>query len=138
MKSDSRGKRTPWHCFTEVAKRRCKAYFKTQQNEKKAEKNALKFAASTFGNQWKEVSEYVYTKNHQQCWDQRFPLLHSCTPSQRYKRWTEEEDSLLVAANNAYGGQWQLLSRHIPGRSGQQCRERFQKLRRTKEAHINS
>ncbi|GIL46864.1 hypothetical protein Vafri_3480 [Volvox africanus] len=39
--------------------------------------------------------------------------------------WTEEEDILLVEYQALYGNKWSLISKHIPGRNGQSCAQRW-------------
>lgn len=42
------------------------------------------------------------------------------------KSWTPEEDQLLLAAVSRLGAnKWSQIARHIPGRLGKQCRERW-------------
>lgn len=124
----AKGDRTPWRCFAEVAKNRVNQYFEKKGVKRKNEEAVIKYAASIFGSQWREISEFVYTKNIQQCSDKKIPLIHSRSNMTRYKRWTIHEDSVLLKAEKAYGGQWQLIARHIPGRTRQQCRERLKKI----------
>jgi Myb-like DNA-binding domain len=43
----------------------------------------------------------------------------------RKKRWTNEEDQILIAKARLYGRKWTLIAPHLPGRLQRQCRERF-------------
>ncbi|WFD00160.1 hypothetical protein MYAM1_002907 [Malassezia yamatoensis] len=43
----------------------------------------------------------------------------------RLGRWSSEEDAALRAAVAEYGCDWKRVEIHVPGRSGQQCRERW-------------
>ncbi|KAF9263614.1 hypothetical protein L218DRAFT_972983 [Marasmius fiardii PR-910] len=67
-----------------------------------------------------------------------------CTPSQCYGRyiryldpkidrteWTAEQDGKLRATVALYGYAWKEVSRFIPGRTNEQCRERFAVLNNT-------
>jgi hypothetical protein len=39
--------------------------------------------------------------------------------------WSEEEDGLLAHWQQVLGNKWADIARHIPGRSGQQCAQRW-------------
>jgi hypothetical protein len=46
-----------------------------------------------------------------------------------YTKWTPEEDDMLKASVDRYGsGAWETISKDIPGRSHQQCRQRWHRL----------
>lgn len=39
--------------------------------------------------------------------------------------WTEEEDEMLSRLQKQIGNRWSIIARHIPGRTGQQCAQRW-------------
>ena len=39
--------------------------------------------------------------------------------------WTAEEDAILREKRQLYGRKWAKIAKHLPGRQGKQCRERF-------------
>jgi len=56
-------------------------------------------------------------------------VIQQSSPQDNYKRkhkWTPEEDNLLKEAVFQFGSHnWDFISRHVPGRTGKQCRERW-------------
>lgn len=52
--------------------------------------------------------------------------VRKITGGTKKRKWTSEEDFLLMQAVNAYGvDNWNLVSQRIENRSGKQCRERW-------------
>jgi len=49
----------------------------------------------------------------------------SINPALRRGAWSPEEDALLKAAVDGYGQSWNQVSTCVPGRTNDQCRERF-------------
>eukprot|EP00963_Diacronema_lutheri_P005508 scaffold431_cov334-Pavlova_lutheri.AAC.23 len=39
--------------------------------------------------------------------------------------WTEEEDEILSRMQKKFGNRWSIVAKHIPGRNGQQCAQRW-------------
>ncbi|EFN51598.1 hypothetical protein CHLNCDRAFT_14655, partial [Chlorella variabilis] len=39
--------------------------------------------------------------------------------------WTDEEDALLALWQGRVGNKWSEVARHIPGKTGQQCAQRW-------------
>ncbi|WIA23297.1 hypothetical protein OEZ85_000065 [Tetradesmus obliquus] len=47
-------------------------------------------------------------------------------PKQQRNCWSDEEHAKLVALVERYGRNWARVESHLPGRTGKQCRERYQ------------
>lgn len=86
--------------------------------------DALLHAASECGPEWKAVAERLGLpafcasmchKRHSQLKGRH--LVHG--------RWSASEDAALRAAVATHGCNWKRVEMHVPGRSGQQCRERW-------------
>ncbi|KAJ5070560.1 snRNA-activating protein complex subunit 4 [Anaeramoeba ignava] len=76
-----------------------------------------------FPKRWTKIAEFIPNRNAQQCLH-RYGKRISPTIKKKQK-WTFEEDSKLVLAMKIYGKNWALITKHLPGRSDLQCRERF-------------
>eukprot|EP00698_Gefionella_okellyi_P004657 TRINITY_DN14262_c0_g1_i1.p1 TRINITY_DN14262_c0_g1~~TRINITY_DN14262_c0_g1_i1.p1 ORF type:complete len:417 (+),score=65.20 TRINITY_DN14262_c0_g1_i1:61-1311(+) len=71
---------------------------------------------------WKAVSEFVKTRNSQQCLHR---WLKSLKPNIKRTRWQAEEDEYLRKAVKEIGPNWSRVQTHVPGRTDVQCRERW-------------
>lgn len=49
-------------------------------------------------------------------------------PLLKQKRWTIEEDDLLLAAVKKYGKNWTKIAESMPQRSDKQCQDRWKKI----------
>ncbi|KAK2077128.1 hypothetical protein QBZ16_004762 [Prototheca wickerhamii] len=76
------------------------------------------------GNRWSEVARYIGTKTGQQC-AQRW--RHRVNPNISKEKWTEDEDRQLAGLVRQYGSCWAEISRHLPGRTDQQCMGRWRR-----------
>lgn len=68
----------------------------------------------------REVSEDVNGHQCQKRWQD------TVEPNIKRGNWSPEEDNLLRSAVEAFGTSWQNVSLFVPGRTNNQCRERWQ------------
>lgn len=84
----------------------------------------LKKAVKIFeGKQWKKIASYVKKFSESQC-------LHRWTkvvnPEVNKSPFTPQEDEILINLVQKHGiGKWSFIARHLDGRIGKQCRERW-------------
>ncbi|GBG29332.1 Transcription factor MYB3R-1 [Hondaea fermentalgiana] len=72
---------------------------------------------------WSDISHHFNnSKSPNQCSQRWHKALD---PSIKKGKWTKEEDDALVAAVEECGKHWREIARHIPGRTGKQCRDRY-------------
>ncbi|KAF7731018.1 Myb-like DNA-binding domain protein [Apophysomyces ossiformis] len=90
----------------------------------KEDDDALRESVGLIGDRnWQQVAAMVGERTGQQCL-QRW--MKSLDPAIRRSKWTEEENTALRAAVAVYGvGNWNMIQRHLPGRTDMQCRERW-------------
>ena len=90
----------------------------------KEEDERLKQVVETVGDtQWNVVASYFHDRSEVQC-QQRWEKV--VNPLLIKGPWTKEEDDKVVELVTAYGPKkWTLIARHLKGRIGKQCRERW-------------
>lgn len=71
---------------------------------------------------WPKVADHMEGRTRNQVFRRWETALD---PMIRRGRWTKEEDTLLVAAVEAHGQHWVRISDFVPGRSANQCRDRY-------------
>ncbi|XP_019942345.1 v-myb avian myeloblastosis viral oncogene homolog-like 2b isoform X2 [Paralichthys olivaceus] len=72
---------------------------------------------------WKYVASYIPNHTELQCQHRWFKVLD---PELIKGPWTKEEDDKVIELVNLYGNkQWAIVARHLKGRLGKQCRERW-------------
>lgn len=72
---------------------------------------------------WIKIAANFKNKTARQC---MYRYLRSLSPEIVKGKWTKEEDEALVNAVKIYGkGSWNKIKKHVPGRNGFQCRERY-------------
>ena len=74
---------------------------------------------------WEEVAKHVPGRTGCQCRDRYNSYLFKET--QNTKRWTEEEDQLLIQKYKEYGPHWVKISQFFNGRTGNQIKNRWHK-----------
>ena len=76
------------------------------------------------GNNWKAIAATLTSdKTSVQCLHRWRKVLN---PAVVKGNWTQEEDDKIRTLINEYGAaKWSLLAKHLPGRIGKQCRERW-------------
>ncbi|XP_059473429.1 myb protein-like [Neocloeon triangulifer] len=89
----------------------------------KEEDEQLKQLVETHGDQWDLVSSFFQLRSDIQC-QQRWQKV--VNPELIKGPWTKEEDDKVVSLVKRYGPKkWTLIARHLKGRIGKQCRERW-------------
>ncbi|CAD8124793.1 unnamed protein product [Paramecium sonneborni] len=72
---------------------------------------------------WKKIASFFQDRTDVQCLHRWQKVLN---PDLVKGPWTQEEDELLVRLVVGYGPKnWSQIAKHLPGRIGKQCRERF-------------
>ncbi|XP_035915707.1 myb protein isoform X3 [Anopheles stephensi] len=89
----------------------------------KHEDAALKQLVEQYGERWDIISRLLKDRTDVQC-QQRWTKV--VNPDLIKGPWTKEEDDKVVALVTKYGPKkWTLIARHLRGRIGKQCRERW-------------
>ncbi|XP_050078987.1 myb protein [Anopheles maculipalpis] len=89
----------------------------------KHEDAALKQLVEQYGERWDIISRLLKDRTDVQC-QQRWTKV--VNPDLIKGPWTKEEDDKVVALVSKYGPKkWTLIARHLRGRIGKQCRERW-------------
>uniref|UniRef100_A0A8C5GLU2 V-myb avian myeloblastosis viral oncogene homolog-like 2b n=1 Tax=Gouania willdenowi TaxID=441366 RepID=A0A8C5GLU2_GOUWI len=88
------------------------------------EDDKLKALVKKLGPQdWKNIASYIHNHTEHQCQHRWHKVLD---PELVKGPWTKEEDEKVIELVNLYGNkQWALVARHLKGRLGKQCRERW-------------
>ncbi|XP_015243546.1 PREDICTED: myb-related protein B [Cyprinodon variegatus] len=74
-------------------------------------------------NDWRSIACYFPNHTEQQCQHRWFKVLD---PELVKGPWTKEEDEKVIELVNLYGNkQWAMVAKHLKGRLGKQCRERW-------------
>ncbi|ETN63276.1 myb [Anopheles darlingi] len=94
-----------------------------KQRWTKHEDAALKTLVEQHGERWEIISRLLKDRNDVQC-QQRWTKV--VNPDLIKGPWTKEEDEKVVSLVAKYGPKkWTLIARHLRGRIGKQCRERW-------------
>jgi len=88
------------------------------------EDETLRRAVQCFkGKNWKKIAEFFTGRTDVQCLHRWQKVLN---PELVKGPWTKAEDEMIVELVNKYGGKkWSAIAKHLPGRIGKQCRERW-------------
>ncbi|KAM6927440.1 v-myb avian myeloblastosis viral oncogene homolog-like 2b [Xenentodon cancila] len=88
------------------------------------EDDKLKTVVQTLGpNDWKHIASYISNHSEHQCQHRWFKVLD---PELVKGPWTKEEDEKVIELVSLYGNrQWAMVAKHLKGRLGKQCRERW-------------
>ena len=71
---------------------------------------------------WVQVAQYMPHRKSKQV---RERFLQHLRPGIRVAEWTETEDFVLQEAVSFYGHQWSLIASFLPGRTDNNCKNRF-------------
>uniref|UniRef100_A0A3B4F733 MYB proto-oncogene like 2 n=1 Tax=Pundamilia nyererei TaxID=303518 RepID=A0A3B4F733_9CICH len=107
---------------SDVAEQRDGGKVKVKWTQEEDEK--LKTLVQKLGpNDWKTIASYIPNHTEHQCQHRWFKVLD---PELVKGPWTKEEDEKVIELVNLYGNkQWALVAKHLKGRLGKQCRERW-------------
>ncbi|XP_019735149.1 v-myb avian myeloblastosis viral oncogene homolog-like 2b [Hippocampus comes] len=88
------------------------------------EDDKLKALVQKLGqNDWKNVATHIPNRTENQCQHRWLKVLD---PDLIKGPWTKEEDDKVIELVNLYGNkQWSVVAKHLKGRVGKQCRERW-------------
>ncbi|XP_074500494.1 v-myb avian myeloblastosis viral oncogene homolog-like 2b [Sebastes fasciatus] len=88
------------------------------------EDDKLKALVQKLGpNDWKYIANYIPSHTEHQCQHRWIKVLD---PELVKGPWTKEEDEKVLELVNLYGNkQWAMVAKHLKGRLGKQCRERW-------------
>lgn len=73
---------------------------------------------------WSKVAEYLPGRTGPQCRDRYNSSLYQSSVS---KKWTEEEDNLIIQMYKEIGPRWVMISQFLPGRNGNSVKNRWHK-----------
>lgn len=74
-------------------------------------------------NDWKNIASFLPNRTEHQCQHRWLKVLD---PDLVKGPWTKEEDEKVIELVNMYGNkQWAMVAKHLKGRLGKQCRERW-------------
>ncbi|KAM9408423.1 v-myb avian myeloblastosis viral oncogene homolog-like 2b [Pholidichthys leucotaenia] len=88
------------------------------------EDDKLKALVQKLGpNDWKNIASHIPSHTEHQCQHRWFKVLD---PELVKGAWTKEEDEKVIELVRLYGNkQWAMVAKHLKGRLGKQCRERW-------------
>lgn len=96
-----------------------------------AEDNKLRELVSRMGiKSWDTIAHRMKNKTSKQCRDRWYNYVN---PDLCLAEWNDEDDIALVEKFNQIGPKWTILSRHFNGRSVNNIRNRWLKLKRSKK-----
>ncbi|XP_036900001.1 myb-related protein B isoform X2 [Sturnira hondurensis] len=97
---------------------KCKVKWTQEEDEQ------LRTLVRQFGQQdWKFLASHFPNRTDQQC---QYRWLRVLNPDLVKGPWTKEEDEKVIELVKKYGTkQWTLIAKHLKGRLGKQCRERW-------------
>ncbi|XP_056324669.1 v-myb avian myeloblastosis viral oncogene homolog-like 2b [Danio aesculapii] len=91
----------------------------TQEEDDKLRKLVLNVGS----NDWKYIAGLLPNRSEHQCQHRWFKVLD---PDLVKGPWTKEEDEKVIELVKKYGNkQWAMVAKHLKGRLGKQCRERW-------------
>ncbi|KAF5726200.1 myb family transcription factor family protein [Tripterygium wilfordii] len=117
--SDGIQKMRPLHGRTSGPTRRStKGQWTAEEDE------ILRKAVQSFkGKNWKKIAECFKDRTDVQCLHRWQKVLN---PELIKGPWSKEEDEIIIELVHKYGPKkWSTIARHLPGRIGKQCRERW-------------
>jgi hypothetical protein len=87
------------------------------------EDDNLRLLIKEFGaRDWSKIANYMQQRNGKQC---RQRWTHHLQPSVKKQPWNQEEDSRIIQLQAQYGNCWSKIAKHIPGRTDNQVKNRF-------------
>nr|XP_020656751.1 myb-related protein B [Pogona vitticeps] len=96
---------------------RCKVKWSREEDE------LLNSLVSQYGHDWKFLASHFPNRTEQQC---QYRWLRVLNPVLVKGPWTQQEDQKVIELVKKYGTkQWTLIAKHLKGRLGKQCRERW-------------
>ena len=103
-------------------------FFKPHAKFSQEEDEQLRQLVEKYGeNAWLSISNEMNGRSSRQC---RERWLNYLSPRLNNGEWTEEEDSILLEKQKELGTSWTRISKFLPGRTDQMCKNRFLMLQR--------
>ncbi|XP_066526377.1 v-myb avian myeloblastosis viral oncogene homolog-like 2b [Hoplias malabaricus] len=101
-----------------------KDYGKVKVKWTQEEDDSLRTLVQNLGtNDWKVIASLLPNRTEHQCQHRWYKVLD---PDLVKGPWTREEDEKVIELVHKYGNkQWALVAKHLKGRLGKQCRERW-------------
>ena len=90
----------------------------TSDEDERLRETVQKFGDSN----WKQIAEGVPSRTDVQCF-QRWKMV--LRPGLHKGTWNQAEDDLLIFLLSKGFKDWSKLAKHLPGRTGKSCRERW-------------
>lgn len=101
-----------------------------------AEDSTLSSLVKKYGeDDWEKIASLIKNRNARQCHDRWFYYL---SPNINREPFTEEEDKLLLSKVKKIGFHWVLITSFFQGRTDTQIKNRYNLLKRKKEAEIEA
>lgn len=73
-------------------------------------------------NNWSQIASLMPGRISKQC---RERWINNLDPNLSKRMWSEEEDNKILELHAKYGNKWSLISKHIPGRTDNSIKNRF-------------
>jgi len=117
---------TEWACLEQFVRKKAPASFSSLDDEK------LTKLVQAFGDgDWQLIAELMQTFTARQCaarYREHLEARQEVAEHRARIPWTSLEDDRLQRCVGAYGENWTLIQKHLPGRSAMQCRERWKNV----------
>lgn len=99
-------------------------YHQKQKFTKKEDSQLIRLVKKFGTSKWEEISHHMERRTARQCRDRYNNYL-----SDNFKKgsWTENEDMLIISLYNKIGPHWLAISKSVPGRSGNDIKNRWHK-----------
>ncbi|OSX74889.1 hypothetical protein BU14_0262s0006 [Porphyra umbilicalis] len=93
-----------------------------------AEDEALRRPVSVYGTtSWSRIAADMGDRNGKQCRERWF---HQLNPAIFRGSWSPDEDASLLSLQRQHGNAWATIARSLPGRTGNQVKNRFNTIRK--------
>lgn len=101
---------------------------------KKEDKQLMKLVARFGESNWNDISKFMPNRTKRQC---RERWQNSLSPKNLKKKWSNEEDNLLLQKYNIYGPHWKVIESFFYGRTSYSLRNRFNSLKKKNSEKFN-
>ena len=107
--------------FQKSSKKRCYRYPWTEEEDYLLIQCVQKFGVKN----WKVISENIPGRTGKQC---RQRWLYNLSPDIQKRKWTAEEDEILMSTQKEVGNKWTLIRKKLPGRSENDVKNRYHSI----------
>lgn len=77
---------------------------------------------------WILIAEDMVGRTAKQC---RERWCSTLAPGRKKDKWTNDETQNVLRLQKKFGNQWSLISKHVPGRTDNDCKNRWNTFTRT-------